>query len=270
MAWRTRMSVFSRAVLFSYCLVLSAQNTAISAQQTVGSSPSATPVETKSMAANSTVPVDPAANESKGAGSTSGAASAPGAGTPAKPAAANPPAPDTKTQADPNLTLNSKVKVDPSYVVGVADSLFISVWKEPDLSGPAVVRPDGIITLPVVGDVHVAGLTTPQLQDLLTSKLKDIVADPEVTVVVREIRSRKAYLVGKVARPGAVVLTSPETVLQLLAEAGGPNPFAKPQNMYLLRTVDGQQKRIPFNYRKALAGSQPDMQIVVGDIIVVP
>ncbi len=115
-----------------------------------------------------------------------------------------------------------------------------------------------------------AGLTTPQLQDLLTTKLKDVVAEPQVTVVVREIRSRKAYLVGKVFRPGAVVLTSPETVLQLLTEAGGPNQFAKPQGIYLLRTVDGKQQRIPFNYRKVVAGTQPDIPVVIGDIIVVP
>jgi len=163
-----------------------------------------------------------------------------------------------------------KGKVEDSYVVGVADSLFISVWKEPDLSGAVVVRPDGIITVPVVGDVHVAGMTTPQVQDLLTGKLKDVVAEPQVTVIVREIRSRKAYLVGKVGRPGSVPLTSPETVLQILAEAGGPLQFAKPQKMYVLRTVGNHQKRIEFNYKKVVAGSAPDLDVLVGDVIVVP
>lgn len=166
---------------------------------------------------------------------------------------------------------NDKIdKASDSYVVGIADGLFISVWKEPDLSGAVVVRPDGIITVPVIGDVHVAGLTTPQVQELLSQKLKDVVAEPQVSVIVRDIRSRRAYLVGKVGRPGQVSLTSPETVLQLLAEAGGPQPLAKPQKMYVLRTVDGKQKRIDFNYKKALVGSQPDLQVEVGDIIVVP
>jgi polysaccharide export outer membrane protein len=108
------------------------------------------------------------------------------------------------------------------------------------------------------------------VQDLLTEKLKDVVAEPQVTVIVREIRSRRAYLVGKVGRPGAVQLTSPETVLQLLADAGGPMQFAKPQKMYVLRTVGGTQKRIPFNYKKVLAGSEPDLSVEVGDVIVVP
>jgi polysaccharide export outer membrane protein len=176
--------------------------------------------------------------------------------------------PDLKSAAPKDKDKASKVS--DSYKVGVADSLFISVWKEPDLSGAVVVRPDGIITVPVVGDLHVSGLTTPQVQDLLTEKLKDVVAEPQVTVIVREIRSRRAYLVGKVGRPGAVQLTAPETVLQLLSDAGGPMQFAKPQKMYVLRTVGGTQKRIPFNYKKVLAGSEPDLSVEVGDVIVVP
>lgn len=181
-------------------------------------------------------------------------------------------APDVKAPATPAVKEKDKdkAKSDDSYTVGIADGLYISVWKEPDLSGLVVVRPDGMITVPVVGDLHVAGLTTPKVQDLLTEKLKDVVAEPQVTVIVRDIKSRKAYLVGKVGRPGAVELTSPETVLELLAEAGGPSQLAKPQKMYVLRTTDGKQKRIDFNYKKALAGSQPDLQVMVGDIIVVP
>jgi polysaccharide export outer membrane protein len=177
--------------------------------------------------------------------------------------------PDLKSAAAPK-DKDKESKVSDSYKVGVADSLFVSVWKEPDLSGAVVVRPDGIITVPVVGDLHVSGLTTPQVQDLLTEKLKDVVAEPQVTVIVREIRSRRAYLVGKVGRPGAVQLTSPETVLQLLADAGGPMQFAKPQKMYVLRTAGGTQKRIEFNYKKVLAGSEPDLPVEVGDVIVVP
>ncbi|MGC2110626.1 MAG: polysaccharide biosynthesis/export family protein [Candidatus Korobacteraceae bacterium] len=174
--------------------------------------------------------------------------------------------PDLKAVSAPK----DKDKVSDLYIVGVADGLFISVWKEQDLSGAVVVRPDGMITVPVIGDVHVAGLTTTQVQNLLTEKLKDVVAEPQVTVIVRDIRSRKAYLVGKVARPGSISLTSPETVLQILAESGGPSALSKSQKMYVLRTVGDKQKRIEFNYKKVLAGTQPDLVVEVGDIIVVP
>jgi len=189
-----------------------------------------------------------------------------------EPNEADPSAPDTKVPRD--LTPSAlKGKASDSYIVGIADSLFIAVWKEPDFTGPVVVRPDGIITLPVVGDVRVVGMTTKQVQDLLTEKLKPIVTEPQVTVIVRDIssiRSRKVYLVGKVGRPGAVNLTGHETVLQILAEAGGPAQFSKSQKMYVLRTVGDHQKRIQFNYKKVLAGSEPDLELEVGDVIVVP
>ncbi len=178
--------------------------------------------------------------------------------------------PDVKTSATPAVKEKDKAAADDSYTVGIADGLYLSVWKEPDLSGAVVVRPDGMITVPVVGDVHVAGLTTPQVQDLLNAKLKDFVAEPQVTVIVRDIKSRKVYLMGKLPRPGVVSLTGPQTVLQLLAEAGGPGPLAKPQKMYILRTTGGKQSRIDFNYKKVLAGTEPDVAVMVGDIIVVP
>lgn len=270
MILRLQVWVISAGLFCGYCSAVLAQNAPEPAKQAIGTALTSAPAETKAMASNSSAPTA-AANSGPNSAAAGKTASPAGAAAPsASPASSASEAdPDTKTPPPDPSVLNG-IKVDPSYIVGVADSLFISVWKEPDLSGPAVVRPDGIITLPVVGDVHVAGLTTPQVQDLLTTKLKDVVAEPQVTVVVRDIRSRKAYLVGKVSRPGAVLLTSPETVLQLLTEAGGPNQFAKPQNMYLLRTVDGHQKRIPFNYRKVVEGKQPDIPIVVGDIIVVP
>ncbi len=186
--------------------------------------------------------------------------------------APDPPATDTKMPQDLNASA-PKGKASDSYVVGIADSLFISVWKEPDFTGPVVVRPDGIITLPVVGEVHVVGLTTKQVQDLLTEKLQPVVTEPQVTVIVRDsnsIRSRKVYLVGKTGRPGSFNLIGNETVLQVLAEAGGPTQFAKPDKIYILRTVGDHQKRIQFHYKKVLAGTEPDFELVVGDIIVIP
>jgi len=160
----------------------------------------------------------------------------------------------------------------PSYIVGVADELQISVWKEPDLSMPVVVRPDGMITLPVIDDVKVVGLTTKQVQDVLTDKLKNVVSEPQVTVIVRNIRSRKVYLVGQVGHPGAVMLNGHETVLQVLAESGGPGPYAKADKIYILRNVDDHQEKLTFNYKKAVKGGDPgaDIPLKTGDVIVVP
>lgn len=184
--------------------------------------------------------------------------------------APDPPAGGGNVHQDSKAPTTPKTKAEDSYLVGVSDSLLVSVWKEPDFSGPVVVRPDGIITVPVVGDVHVAGLTTTQVQELLTEKLKGVVTEPQVTVVVRDIKSRKVYLMGKVGRVGAVPLLGHETVLQLLAESGGLEKFAKTKKIYILRVEGDHQKRIEFPYKKVLAGSAPDVELVVGDVIVVP
>ncbi len=179
---------------------------------------------------------------------------------------------DTKVQQDPAPKQLADVKASDSYQVGIADELQISVWKEPDLSQTVVVRPDGMITIPVVDDVYVVGLTTKQVQDILTEKLKPVVSEPQVTVIVRNIRSRKVYLVGQVGHPGAVSLSAHETVLQVLAESGGPNLYAKSDKIYILRQSSGQQERLNFNYKKALKGNDPkaDFPLVNGDVIVVP
>jgi len=163
-------------------------------------------------------------------------------------------------------------KTDASYVIGIADDLQISVWKEPDLSGPVVVRPDGMITLPVINDVYVDGLTTKQVQDILTEKLKPVVNTPQVTVIVRNIRSRKVFLVGQVGHPGAVSLTGHETVLQVVAESGGIGPYAKAEKIYILRRTGGRQEKISFNYKKAIKGGDPksDFPLESGDVIVIP
>jgi len=163
-------------------------------------------------------------------------------------------------------------KLDPSYIVGIADELQISVWKEPDLSGTVVVRPDGMITLPVIDDVKVVGLTTKRVQEILTEKPKNVVDEPQVTVIVKNIRSRKVYLVGQVGHPGAVTLNAHETVLQILAESGGPGPYAKSDKIYILRNQGEHQEKLNFNYKKAVKGGDPnaDFPLQSGDVIVVP
>jgi len=161
--------------------------------------------------------------------------------------------------------------VDPDYRIGLADQLMISVWKEPELSMMVVVRPDGVITLPLINDLNVVGLKPIELQQVLIEKLKPFVTEPQVTVIVQGIRSRKVYLVGNVSKQGSYPLDGGETVLQLLAASGGVGPFAKADSIYILRTENNKQVRIPFQYKKALKGKvKEDILLQPGDLIVVP
>jgi polysaccharide export outer membrane protein len=158
-----------------------------------------------------------------------------------------------------------------TYRIGVDDELMISVWREQELSMPVAVRPDGMISLPLVNDVKVVDLTPKELQALLTERLKPFVTEPQVTVSVRAIRSRKVYLVGQVPRPGAYPMSGRKTALQLIAEAGGLTLFAKPSAIYILRSENGRQIRIPFNYKKAIKGGrEAEVVLFPGDIVVVP
>jgi len=161
---------------------------------------------------------------------------------------------------------------DESYRIGAEDNLLISVWQEPDLSGPVVVRPDGLITLPLINDVSVAGLTPRELQKLLEERLQGFVNEPRVTVLVQSIQSRRFYLLGEVVRPGVFPLPEHETVLGALLEAGGLTPFAKSESIYVLRQIGDKPQRIPFKFKKALKGENggQDVELLPGDTIVVP
>jgi polysaccharide biosynthesis/export protein len=157
-----------------------------------------------------------------------------------------------------------------SYRIGVADSLMVSVWQEPELSMSVVVRPDGMITLPLVNDVPVVGLKTEELQSLLTEKLKPFVNTPQVTIIVQGIRSRKVYLVGKVGRQGTFDLNENKTVLELIGEAGGLGAFSKTGSIYILRQVGAKKIKIGFDYKKAIAGRGSNPVLQPGDLVVVP
>jgi polysaccharide biosynthesis/export protein len=158
----------------------------------------------------------------------------------------------------------------PGYRVGADDELNISVWHEPELSQSVVVRPDGMITLPLLNDVSVAGLTTEEMQALLTEKLKALVNDPQVTVSVKTVKSQRVFLMGAVGKQGVYPLAGKTTVLQLIAQGGGLGAFAKTRAIYILRHQDGKDLRIPFNYKKALAGKGDDPVLQSGDMVVVP
>jgi polysaccharide export outer membrane protein len=157
-----------------------------------------------------------------------------------------------------------------TYIIGVEDELQISVWREPELSTVVVVRPDGMITLPLINDVKAVGLKTEELQNVLMDKLKNFVNEPQVTVIVRSIRSRKVYLVGEVGHQGTFTINGDMTALELLAAAGGVGPFAKADAIYILREQNGKKIRIPFHYKKAVAGKSENVTLQPGDVVVVP
>src|SRR5467141_4171839 len=157
------------------------------------------------------------------------------------------------------------------YVIGADDMLHISVWKEPDLTTSLPVRPDGKISLPLLNDIPAAGLTPMQLADSITEKLKKYIADPRVTVVVTQINSKRIYLVGEVLHVGATPMLPNMTVLQALSSAG-LNQFANTKRIYVLRTENGRQQKLPVNYRKLVKGEQIEQNYLLqpGDTIVVP
>ncbi len=159
----------------------------------------------------------------------------------------------------------------PDYVIGADDNLHISVWKEPDLTTSLPVRPDGKISLPLLNDVPAAGLTPMQLADSITEKLKKYIADPRVTVVVTAMNSRRVYVLGEVLHTGAVPLLPNMTVLQALATAGFTQ-FANVKGIYVLRTENGRQVKLPFNYKQVVKGAGPQQNIALkpGDTVVVP
>jgi polysaccharide export outer membrane protein len=161
---------------------------------------------------------------------------------------------------------------DPNYVIGAQDVLDISVWKEPEVSRTVPVRPDGKISLPLLNDVQVAGLTPSQLAAQLTESLKKFVANPQVTVIVTTINSQRVYIMGEAARAGAYPLLPGMTILQALSSAGGFTQFANSKKIYLLRVENGKQVKYPFNYKEVIGGKNPEQNIPLkaGDTIVVP
>jgi polysaccharide biosynthesis/export protein len=163
---------------------------------------------------------------------------------------------------------------DDSFIIGNDDVLAINVWKEPDVSRPAVpVRSDGKISLPLVGEVQAAGRTPLKLEQEIAAKLKNYIAEPEVTVMVQQINSQKFNILGMVSKPGSYPISNSATVLDAIALAGGFRDFAKQKSIYILRqNTDGTQTRLPFNYKEVVKGRNPDqnMKLQPRDTIVVP
>jgi len=178
----------------------------------------------------------------------------------------------TQNESDAAKQEAKNAVVPSGYQIGAEDELQISVWKESDFSTTVVVRPDGVITLPLLNELKVIGLQPSELQNLLTEKLKPYVNDPHVTVIVRSIKSRKVFVYGSVMKPGAYQIGGSLTVLELLADAGGLSPFAKKGSIYVVRRVNNKQTKIHFNYKNALKGINPaeNFELIPGDVLVVP
>ena len=160
-----------------------------------------------------------------------------------------------------------------SYIVGEADVLRINVWKQPEISQlNVVVRPDGMVSVPLVGEVKVSGMTPVQIEAALISELKQYVNEPRVTVTVAEIGSKTVYVTGEVQHPGAYPLVGPVDVLQIIAKAGGVTPYAHRRSVFVLREIDGKKKKVPVNYDRVFHGKNPDQNINLqpGDTVVVP
>ncbi len=162
---------------------------------------------------------------------------------------------------------------DSSYVIGANDVLAISVWKEPDISRSVPVRSDGKISLPLAGELQAGGETPRQLEQEITKRLQGYISEPEVTVIVTASNSQRVNIMGFVTRPGAYLLTSSTTVLDLIAMAGGFKEFAKQKSIYVLRqSADGTQQRLSFNYKEVIKGKNPqqNIRLQAGDTVVVP
>src|ERR1700759_459069 len=149
------------------------------------------------------------------------------------------------------------------YKIGAQDVLRIDVWKEPEISRITPVRPDGRISLPLLNDVQAAGLTPTQLAGIISDGLKKYITNPQVTVGVTEINSRRIYVSGEVTKPGAFPLLPGMTVLQALTNSGGFTQFARIKGIYVLRTEDGKQVKHPFNYKDVVKGKHPELNILV-------
>jgi polysaccharide export outer membrane protein len=159
-----------------------------------------------------------------------------------------------------------------TYIIGPTDVMSITVWKEPALSATLPVRPDGMISMPLLNDVQAAGFTPMKLAETIALKLKQFIQDPQVSIVMTEVNSQRVYLLGEVAKPGPVTLSSGLTVLQVISSAGGLSPFANSKKIYVLRNeAGGVQRKIAFNYKQAVKGDiNQNLFLQAGDTIVVP
>ncbi len=174
------------------------------------------------------------------------------------PAAEPPPLPDFQNQED--------------YRIGAGDVLQISVWKNQELSVEVPVRADGRISVPLLDDVQAEGLTAIELKDVITDQLSEYITNPDVTVIVAVINSKRVYVIGEVPRPGPIPMVQPLRVLEVISIAGGFNTFADKNNIRILRNSGNEVIEYRFDYEAFLRGGNPEanMYLMPGDTVVVP
>jgi len=177
--------------------------------------------------------------------------------------------PPRPAQGTGTASTGSPVPTD--YVIGPDDILSIVFWRDADMTQEVTVRPDGNITLPLMGDIKAAGLKPTELRDLVAKGAAKFIEDPNVTVVVRQINSRNVFITGGVTRPGPYPVSGQMTVLQLITVAGGLTEFADAKNIRILRTENGQTTFLKFNYNEVQDGKRLDQNIVLkpGDSVMV-
>jgi polysaccharide export outer membrane protein len=171
----------------------------------------------------------------------------------------------------PGATDTTARQLYPAYVIGPDDSIQITVWKEPALSGTMVVRPDGMISLSLIGDVQASGMTPQRLSESIKTQLQKYISDPNVNVSLVAVNSKRIYFIGEVQHAGPMSITPGMTVLQAISSAGGVTPYANTKRIYILRNIQDRQLKINFDYKKAVkTGDLQGTFLVPGDTIVVP
>jgi len=180
-------------------------------------------------------------------------------------------------QAQPQAAVGSAnvpagAVIPPGYVIGADDILTIVFWRDKEMSAEVGVRPDGKISLPLLNDVDAGGLTPEQLRERLTEAAGKLIEDPNVSVIVKTINSRKVFVTGQVGKPGPYPLSAPSTVLQLLATAGGVLEYAKSKDIRIMRTEGGKQVSYKFNYKDVIEGKnlKQNIELKPGDTVIVP
>ena len=233
----------STTLALSLVLVAATAASAVAQAQSAPAAPKSVPATKLSTPA-------PAAKSAAPQGSTSAPSASPSATAPA--AKMTPPVPT-------------------DYVIGAEDMLQITVWKNETLSRAVPVRPDGKISLPLLHDIHAAGLTAMQLRDKIAVALAEFMPSPEVSVIVTDVRSYKVSVLGEVNKPGVINLKADTTILEALAMAGGFRDFASPSKIVIFRKDSyGGTHKISFNYNRALKGQEDNLNLRSGDVIVVP
>jgi polysaccharide biosynthesis/export protein len=221
------------------------------------------------------------AAQSAGAPSTgsqpTGSSSTPQSISRATPSATSPSAPapsgstpTTGTTPGASAANRAEVTPPPGYVIGPDDVLGIVFWREKDLSADVVVRPDGFITLPLLEEIKVTGMTPTELKQKITTEAAKLVTSPNVTVIVKQINSRKVFITGHVAKPGSYSLSAPTTVVQLIAVAGGLLEFADRSKIRVMRSGGAETFRV--NYKQLAKGEElkQNIELKPGDTVIVP